>query len=77
MRLEPLQGVESLDRAVTAELPSEAMVAGAVQVPPSGRPTVLLADHPVTGGYPVIAVVRDVSLDALGQLAPGRVVRFR
>ena len=44
-----------LERAVLSELPSEAMITGAVQVSPDGRPTVLLADHPVTGGYPVIA----------------------
>jgi allophanate hydrolase subunit 2 len=53
------------------------MVAGAVQVSPDGRPTVLLADHPVTGGYPVIAVVADASLDAFAQLRPGQPVSFR
>jgi len=59
------------------ELPSEGMVPGALQVPPSGRPTVLLADGPVTGGYPVIAVVTDASLDALGRARPGTRIRFR
>lgn len=68
---------EALSRAVPGELPSEGLLPGAVQVPPSGHPTVLLADHPVTGGYPVVAVVRDVGLDAAGQLRPGQVVRFR
>ena len=66
-----------LERAVRRELPSEPMVAGAVQVSPDGRPTVLLADHPVTGGYPVIAVVADASLDAFAQLRPGQGVLFR
>ncbi len=66
-----------LERAVTAELPSEPMVAGSVQVSPDGRPTVLLADHPVTGGYPVIAVVTAASLDAFAQVRPGQIVRFR
>ncbi|MFF9565274.1 biotin-dependent carboxyltransferase family protein [Leifsonia sp. NPDC014704] len=66
-----------LERAVRNELPSEPMVAGAVQVSPDGRPTVLLADHPVTGGYPVIAVVADGSLDAFAQLRPGQPVSFR
>lgn len=66
-----------LERAVTRELPSEPMVAGAVQVSPDGRPTVLLADHPVTGGYPVIAVVADRSLDVFAQLRPGQTVHFR
>ncbi|WP_426625172.1 biotin-dependent carboxyltransferase family protein [Leifsonia sp. McL0607] len=66
-----------LERAVTRELPSEPMVAGAVQVSPDGRPTVLLADHPVTGGYPVIAVIADRSLDTFAQLRPGNTVLFR
>lgn len=66
-----------LERAVRDELPSEPMVAGAVQVSPDGRPTVLLADHPVTGGYPVIAVVAVRSLDAFAQLRPGQAVHFR
>jgi len=62
---------------VNRELPSEPMVAGAVQVSPDGRPTVLLADHPVTGGYPVIAVVSDTTLDLFAQLRPGQPVTFR
>ena len=71
-----LDGPE-LPRARTGELPSEGMVPGALQVPPSGRPTILLADGPVTGGYPVIAVVTDASLDALAQARPGTRIRFR
>lgn len=58
------------------ELPSEGMVLGALQVPPSGLPTVFLADHPVTGGYPVIAVVCRTDLDLLGQARPGQRIRF-
>jgi allophanate hydrolase subunit 2 len=53
------------------------MVPGALQVPPSGQPTLFLADHPITGGYPVIAVVVDAHLDRLAQLRPGEVLRFR
>jgi biotin-dependent carboxylase-like uncharacterized protein len=60
-----------------AELPSEGVIRGSVQVPPSGRPTVFLADHPVTGGYPVIGVVLDADTDRAGQLRPGATVRFR
>jgi KipI family sensor histidine kinase inhibitor len=71
-----LDGPE-LTRARTDELPSEATVAGAVQVPPSGQPVVFLADHPVTGGYPVIAVVRAADLPLLAQARPGQRVRFR
>lgn len=66
-----------IERTVNRELPSEPMVAGAVQVSPDGRPTVLLADHPVTGGYPVIAVVSDATLDLFAQLRPGQPVTFR
>jgi biotin-dependent carboxylase-like uncharacterized protein len=58
------------------ELPSEGMALGALQVPPSGLPTIFLADHPVTGGYPVIAVVRRADLDLLAQLRPGQAVKF-
>ncbi|WP_369256590.1 biotin-dependent carboxyltransferase family protein [Streptomyces sp. R35] len=66
----------SLERAVSGELPSEGMVLGAVQVPPDGRPVVFLADHPTTGGYPVIAVVRPTDLPAAAQAVPGTPVRF-
>lgn len=59
-----------------SELPSEGMVRGALQVPPDGQPVLFLADHPVTGGYPVIGVVVDADLDLAGQLAPGDPVRF-
>ncbi|MBV9595047.1 MAG: biotin-dependent carboxyltransferase family protein [Actinobacteria bacterium] len=63
--------------AETRELASEATLPGAIQVPPDGRPIVLGPDAPVTGGYPVIAVVLDADLDALGQLRPGDPVEFR
>ncbi|GHK02968.1 allophanate hydrolase [Streptomyces sp. Y2F8-2] len=66
----------ALERARNGELPSEGMVLGAVQVPPDGRPVVFLADHPTTGGYPVIAVVRTADLAAAAQAAPGTPVRF-
>ncbi|MFE2326430.1 biotin-dependent carboxyltransferase family protein [Streptomyces sp. NPDC059385] len=66
-----------LVRARAGELPSEGMVLGAVQVPPDGLPVVFLADHPVTGGYPVVGVVPPgPSLDAAAQARPGVPVRF-
>ncbi len=71
-----LDGPE-LERIRDGELPSEGMVPGALQVPPSGRPTVLMADGPVTGGYPVIAVATDAAIDAFAQARPGTRVRFR
>ena len=67
----------ALERVHEGELPSEGMVPGALQVPPSGRPTILLADGPVTGGYPVIALVTDAALDAVAQARPGTRIRFR
>ncbi|MFG2333923.1 biotin-dependent carboxyltransferase family protein [Streptomyces sp. NPDC048604] len=66
----------ALEREVSGELPSEGMVRGAVQVPPDGRPVVFLADHPTTGGYPVIAVVREDDLASASQARPGTPVRF-
>lgn len=60
-----------------SELPSEGMLRGSIQVSPDGAPTILGPDHPVTGGYPVIAVVTDATLDLLAQLRPGQPVRMR
>lgn len=60
----------------SVDLPSEGMALGAVQVPPSGEPIVFLADHPVTGGYPVIGVVTERDVDRLAQARPGTGVRF-
>ncbi|MDX3692678.1 biotin-dependent carboxyltransferase family protein [Streptomyces europaeiscabiei] len=66
----------ALKRSRAGELPSEGMVLGAVQVPPDGRPVVFLADHPTTGGYPVIAVVHPADLPGAAQAVPGTPVRF-
>ena len=68
---------EPLRRTDKRELPSEGMVRGAIQVPPGGEPVVFLADHPVTGGYPVVAVVVDADVDQAAQVRPGQSVRFR
>jgi KipI family sensor histidine kinase inhibitor len=65
--------VVRLDRG---ELPSEPLVPGAVQVPPDGQPVVFGTDHPVTGGYPVLAVVEPRSRDLAAQLRPGDRVVF-
>lgn len=59
------------------ELPSEGTVAGALQVPANGQPVLFLADHPLTGGYPVIACVAPYHLDLAGQLPAGARLRFR
>lgn len=65
-----------LARAQDGELASEAVIRGAVQVPADGRPLMFFADHPTTGGYPVIAVVDDADTDLLAQARPGQEVRF-
>lgn len=65
-----------LVRAIQDELPSEGLVRGSVQVPTNGLPLVFVADHPTTGGYPVIAVVLDADVDLLAQAGPGTGVRF-
>ena len=69
--------LERVPELVGVELASEGMLRGSIQVSPDGVPTVLGPDHPVTGGYPVIAVVVDASLDLLAQLRPGQPVRLR
>lgn len=56
--------------------PPQGLVRGAVQVPPDGVPIVFLADHPVTGGYPVIGVADLAVTDRLAQLRPGDDLRF-
>jgi len=58
------------------ELPPEPTVCGALQVPPAGQPILFLADHPVTGGYPVIGVVHPDDLRLAAQTRPGQRVRF-
>ena len=65
-----------LERIRTGELVSEGVAVGSLQVPPSGLPVLFLADHPVTGGYPVIGVVIDEDLPAAAQLPPGAALRF-
>lgn len=67
----------TFDRVVDGELPSEGLVRGAIQVPPGGEPAVMLADHPTTGGYPVIGVVHPDDVATLAQHSAGSRVRFR
>lgn len=71
LRGAPLPRLDS-DSALSAP-----MVAGAIQVPASGDPIVLGPDHPTTGGYPVIAVVRGAHLGRFHALPLGSTLRFR
>ncbi len=66
-----------LERRRTVELASEGMVEGSLQVPPDGHPILFLANHPTTGGYPVIAVVVGHDLPLAAQARPGARLRFR
>ncbi|NUO60221.1 MAG: biotin-dependent carboxyltransferase family protein, partial [Hamadaea sp.] len=65
-----------LTRTRDGELPSEGMLPGAVQVPPDGQPVIMLADHPTTGGYPVVGVVHPDDLGLVAQARPGTAIRF-
>jgi allophanate hydrolase subunit 2 len=71
-----LDGPE-LPRLRHCELASEGVVLGALQVPTRGRPTLFLADRPVTGGYPVIGVVPRFDVDRAAQALPGTGIRFK
>ncbi|KQS75534.1 allophanate hydrolase [Rhizobium sp. Leaf384] len=72
-----LAGDTPLERRDKAELPSEGTATGAIQVPHSGQPVLFLADHPLTGGYPVIATVADYHLDLAGQIPVNARIQFR
>ena len=58
------------------QLPSEGSTAAGSRSRRAGEPVLFLADHPVTGGYPVIAVVVDADVDRAAQVRPGQCVRF-
>ncbi|HLP71187.1 MAG TPA: 5-oxoprolinase/urea amidolyase family protein, partial [Rhizobium sp.] len=72
-----LSGDQPLERKDSAELPSEGTATGAIQVPHSGQPVLFLADHPLTGGYPVIGAVAEYHLDLAGQIPAHAKIRFR
>ncbi|MDQ1849620.1 urea amidolyase family protein [Gemmobacter fulvus] len=71
-----LAGAVPIRRDDAAELPSEGTETGAIQVPHSGQPVLFLADHPLTGGYPVIATLLPEALDLAAQIPPGARIRF-
>jgi antagonist of KipI len=63
---------EPLRHAGPAEILSDGMVPGSIQIPPDGRPIVMLGDAPTTGGYPKIATALAADLPQLAQLVPGQ-----
>ncbi|MBB3526733.1 MULTISPECIES: 5-oxoprolinase/urea amidolyase family protein [Rhizobium] len=72
-----LSGDIAIERKDKTELPSEGTATGAIQVPHSGQPVLFLADHPLTGGYPVIGTVAEYHLDLAGQIPVNAQIRFR
>ena len=72
-----LAGRERIERVPEREMISDATFAGAIQVPPSGDPILLMADRATAGGYPQIATVITADLPLAGQLAPGDWVEFQ
>jgi biotin-dependent carboxylase-like uncharacterized protein len=72
-----LAGEVPMERRDSAELPSEGTATGAIQIPHSGQPVLFLADHPLTGGYPVIGAVAEYHLDLAGQIPVNAKIKFR
>ncbi|MCH7307250.1 urea amidolyase family protein [Acinetobacter sp. NIPH 1852] len=72
-----LAGDKPLQCQIKHELPSEGCCTGAIQIPASGQPVLFMNDHPITGGYPVIAAVAPYHLDLIAQLAAGCYIQFR
>ncbi|MBV8133382.1 MAG: biotin-dependent carboxyltransferase [Alphaproteobacteria bacterium] len=58
------------------DIVSDAITTGAIQVPGSGQPILLLSDHQTTGGYPKIATVISADLPVVGRRRPGDTLRF-
>jgi allophanate hydrolase subunit 2 len=76
LRLAGAGPLRRADAYRAAELPSEGCVTGALQVPSDGQPVLFLADHPLTGGYPIVGAVPSSDVGLAGQLPPGARVRF-
>jgi biotin-dependent carboxylase-like uncharacterized protein len=72
-----LVGDQPLTRQFEQELPSEGCCTGALQIPPNGQPVLFMNDHPITGGYPVIAAVASYHLDLIAQIPAGCHIQFR
>ncbi|MFP7253930.1 biotin-dependent carboxyltransferase family protein [Terribacillus goriensis] len=71
-----LKGPE-LSHKITADIISEAIPLGGIQVPANGQPIILMADRQTTGGYTRIATVISADIPLLAQAAPGAHVRFK
>jgi UPF0271 protein len=67
----------TLENIVNTNIKSEGLIRGVIQVPPDGKPIILLSDHGTIGGYPKIGVVISADLDKVAQLAPGSNIQFK
>lgn len=72
-----LSGAIPLVRTIRDELESEGTCIGALQIPPSGQPVLFMNDHPLTGGYPVIATVAKHHWDLVAQIPAGCYIKFK
>jgi biotin-dependent carboxylase-like uncharacterized protein len=72
-----LKAPHGLKRQIQQELPSEGTCTGALQIPPNGQPVLFMNDHPLTGGYPVLAAVATHDLNKVAQIPPGAFIQFR
>ena len=66
----------TLEHSIGFNIASDGIATGSIQVPGTGKPIILLADHQTTGGYPKIATVISTDLPRLGRMRPGRKFRF-
>ena len=66
----------TLEHSIGCNIVSDGIATRAIQVPGTGKPVVLLADHQTTGGYPKIATVISTDLPRLGRMRPGRKLGF-
>jgi len=67
----------ALRHKATADIPSDGLVTGSIQVPGNGQPILLLNDHQTAGGYAKIATVISADLPRVGRLSPGDALAFR
>ena len=72
-----LSGKVPLTRKISHELESEGTCIGALQIPPNGQPVLFMNDHPLTGGYPVIASVAKHHWDLVAQIPADCHIKFR
>ena len=70
-----LRGAE-IKPIAAGEMISQATIAGALQIPPSGQPILLMADRQTAGGYPIVGSVISADVGRAAQLAPGDRVSF-